>query len=87
MSRAPQRPRVRAGLGLTVLFNLAALLLGTGLDFATASGPRFWIDEAPGGLALLGAGIALGVVLIAHAVRLALGRRVASDKGERDADA
>lgn len=87
MSRAPRRPRVRAGLGLAVLFSMAALLLGTGLDFATASGPRFWVDEQPGGVALLGAGIGLAVVLIAHAVRLVLGRRVANEGGERDADA
>ena len=87
MSRAPQRPRVRAGFGLTVLFSVAALLLGTGLDFATASGPRFWIDDQPGGLALLGGGVALAVVVIAHIVRLALGRRVAGGGGERDADA
>lgn len=87
MSRAPRRPRVRAGLGLTILFSMAALLLGIGLDFATASGARFWIDEQPGALALLGAAIALAVVVVAHAVRLILGRRVASAEGERDADA
>ena len=87
MSRAPHRPRVRAGFGLTVLFSLAALLLGTGLDFATASGSRFWIDEQPGALALLGAGVALAVVVLAHAVRLILGRRVETDTGKRDADA
>ncbi len=56
MSGAPRRPRVRAGLGLTLLFSMASLLIGTGLDFATASGQRFWIDEQPGALALLGAG-------------------------------
>ena len=87
MSRAPRRPRVRAGLGLTMLFSMAALLLGTGLDFATASGPRFWIDEQPGALGLLGAAIALAVILVAHVARLLVGRRVASEEGERDADA
>ena len=87
MSRAPRRPRVRAGLGLTLLFSMAALLLGTGLDFATAAGPRFWIDEQPGGLAVLGAATALAVVLVAHVVRLLVGRRVASEAGERNADA
>ena len=85
MNRTPRRTRVRAGLGLTLLFSMAALLLGTGLDFATASGPRFWIDEQPGGFALLGAAVALAVVVVAHAVRLLVGRRVASE--ERDADA
>ena len=87
MSRAPRRPRVRAGLGLTLLFSMAALLLGTGLDFATASGPRFWIDEQPGGLAALGGAIALAVIVVAHAARLLVGRRAQSDEGERDADA
>jgi len=87
MSRTPQRPRVRAGFGLTVLFSVAALLLGVGLDFATASGTRFWIDDQPGGLALLGAAVALIGVLIAHAVRLVLGRRVPGDGVKRDADA
>lgn len=87
MSRAPRRPRVRAGLGLSLLFSMASLLIGTGLDFATASGPRFWIDEQPGALALLGAATALAAVLVAHVVRLLVGRRVAAKEGERDADA
>jgi hypothetical protein len=89
MSRAPQPQRGRAGLGLTLLFCGAAALLGTGLDFATASGPRFWFDQQPGALALLGAGSALAVIVVAHCVRLLLGRRVKADTagGRRDADA
>jgi NAD+--asparagine ADP-ribosyltransferase len=87
MSRAPQRPKIRAGLGLTLLFVTTMLLLGIGLDFATASGSRFWIDQQPGMLALFSAGVALASVLLAHAVRVALGRRAETNKGERDADA
>jgi hypothetical protein len=88
MSRAPQPRRSRAGFGLAVLFCVAAVMLGTGLDFATASGPRFWFDQQPGALALLGAGAALAVIVVAHCVRLLLGRRVSADaSGRRDADA
>jgi hypothetical protein len=89
MSRAPQPRRGRAGLGLALLFCAAAALLGTGLDFATASGPRFWLDQQPGALALFGAGAALAAVVVAHCVRLLLGRRVKADAagGRRDADA
>ena len=89
MSRAPRPRHGRAGFGLAVLFCATAALLGTGLDFATASGPRFWFDQQPGALALLGAGAAVAVVIVAHCVHLLLGRRVKADAaaGRRDADA
>jgi hypothetical protein len=89
MSRAPQPRHGRAGFGLALLLCAAAALLGTGLDFATASGARFWFDQQPGALALLGAAIAVAVVVVAHCVRLLLGRRVSADgaSGRRDVDA
>ena len=89
MSRAPQPRLGRAGFGLALLFCAAAALLGTGLDFATASGPRFWFDQQAGALALLGGGAGLAVVVVAHCVRLLLGRRVKAGTagGRRDADA
>ena len=89
MNRAPQPQRGRAGFGLALLFCATAALLGTGLDFATASRSRFWFDQQPGALALLGAGAALAVVIVAHCVRLLLGRRVKADGavGRRNADA
>ncbi|MBS0386522.1 MAG: hypothetical protein JSS00_14365 [Proteobacteria bacterium] len=86
MRRVHNRSRHRAGLGLALLVCAASLLLGLGLDFASAGGMRFWIDERPGGLALFGAAVAVGVAVIAQAARLLLGRR--EKEGERrDADA
>lgn len=86
MSRAPQRPIVRAGLGLALLIAASALLLGLGLDFATASGPRFWLASQPGALALAGAAVAIAAVVASHLVRLLLERRTAR-AGKPDADA
>jgi hypothetical protein len=88
MSRRPQTRRRRAGFGLAVLFCASAAVLGTGLDFATASGARFWLDQQPGALALLGAGAAIAAVVVGHCVRLLLGRRgPVAPEGRRDADA
>ncbi|MBI3438887.1 MAG: hypothetical protein HY054_09635 [Proteobacteria bacterium] len=75
MSRRPKVRNNRAGVGLALLFCASAALLGTGLYFATASGSRFWFDQQPGALALLGGGVALASVLLAHCVRLLLRRR------------
>lgn len=72
---------------MALLFCVSAALLGVGLDFATASGSRFWLDQQPGALLLVGAGAAVGAVIIAHGVRLLLGRRQVSAEGKRDADA
>lgn len=88
MSKRPQTRANRAGLGLALLVCTVALLLGTGLDFATASGSRFWFDQQPGALAALGAGAAVTAVLLAHCVRLLLRRpSVTPVEGERDVHA
>lgn len=87
MSRRPQPRRSRAGIGLALLFCVSAAVLGTGLDFATASGSRFWFDQQPGALLLLGGAAAVVAIVVAHCVRLLLGRRKAPAVGRRDADA
>jgi hypothetical protein len=88
MSRRPQARRSRAGFGMATLFCASALVLGAGLDFATASGSRFWFDQQPGAVALLGAGAAVAAIIAAHCVRLLLGRRERNQaEGKRDADA
>jgi hypothetical protein len=69
---APEQPRGIAGLAL--LFCGAALVAGLGFDFLLADGARFSVIGEPGGRAVLGIGVAAAVVLIAHAMRFALGK-------------
>lgn len=67
---------------MALLFCIVALAVGLGFDFARDDAPRFGVAAQPGGRAVLGVTSAVGVVLIAHAMRWLLGRKPA---GERDA--
>lgn len=78
---APEQPRGVAGLAL--LFCGAALIAGLGFDFLLGDSARFSVIGEPGGRAVLGVGVAAAVVLLAHAMRLALGK---PPRGEGEED-
>lgn len=78
---APEQPRGVAGLAL--LFCGVALIVGLGFDFLPGDDARFSVMGEPGGRAVLGIGVAAGVVLIAHAMRFVLGRPPRAE-GEED---
>jgi hypothetical protein len=65
----------RGGIaGMLLLFCVAGGGAGLAFDFANANGSGFWILQAPGARALLGAGVAVLLVIGAHFLRLLLGR-------------
>jgi len=67
----------RGGIaGLLLLFCVAGGGAGLAFDFASNSDRGFWLLEAPGMRAAIGAGVAVIMVLAAHLLRLSLGRRV-----------
>jgi hypothetical protein len=78
---APEQPRGISGLAL--LFCGVALIVGLGFDFLLGDTARFSVIGEPGGRAVLGIGVAAAVVLIAHAMRFALGKRPRGE-GEED---
>lgn len=78
----PAPPPVRGIAGLLLLFCLVGALIGLGADLLMTDTARFSVIAEPGGRAVLGVGVAAGIVLIAHAMRLLLGRR---DEGKSDA--
>lgn len=70
----PAPPQPTGVAGLLLLFCVVATAVGAGAD-ALLGGSRFSVVSEPGGRAALGVGVAAGAVLIAHAMRWALGRR------------
>ncbi|MFT3726297.1 MAG: hypothetical protein QM759_00520 [Terricaulis sp.] len=67
----------RGGIaGMLLLFCVAGGGAGLAFDFLSDNGPGFWVLEMPGARALLGAAVALVLVLLAHVLRLLLGRKV-----------
>ncbi len=81
----PAPPKPRGISGLALLFCVVALIAGVSLDFALEQGPRFGVIAQPGGRAALGVGVAAGAVLLAHALRWALGRNPPDETGGGDA--
>lgn len=76
----PPPPKSRGVAGVWLLFCVSALAAGLGFDLFGEMGPRFSIAAQPGARALLGLGVAVVLVLVAHALRWALGRK--DEKGE-----
>lgn len=77
----PAPPQPTGIAGLLLLFCVVAAAIGVGADLLLG-GSRFSVISEPGGRAVLGVGVAAGAVLIAHAMRLLLGRR---EEEKRDA--
>jgi hypothetical protein len=67
----------RGGIaGVLLLFCVAGAGAGLTFDFMSNGGGNFWLLEAPGMRALIGAAVAVAMVLGAHVLRLLLGRKV-----------
>jgi hypothetical protein len=81
----PPPPKPRGVAGFLLPFFLAAGGLGLGLDLMLEPIGGFSIAAQPGGRAVLGVLAASGLVLVAHALRWALGRT--SDHAEGGARA
>lgn len=71
----PAPPQPRGIAGLVFLFCGVALIVGLGFDLALGPSERFSVVSLPGGRAVLGVGVAAAIVLVAHGMRFALGRR------------
>lgn len=80
----PFQPPQRGGIaGLALLFCVAGGGAGLAFDFVLNSGGAQTLIAAPGGRAVIGAGVAAVLTLAAHVLRRTLGR--APQEGERDA--
>lgn len=73
--------------GLILLFCIAALLAGVLFDVLSRDDSGFALAAQPGSRAVLGAAVAVAVVLAAHGMRLALGRKRRPDSEGGDAGA
>ena len=81
MIKAPP-PKSRGIAGLLLLFCVAGGAAGLGFDVFGDMGQRFGVAAQPGARAVLGLGVAAVLVLAAHAMRWALGRRRHDEQGE-----
>ena len=70
----PAPPQTRGIAGLLLLFCAVAAALGLAADLMLG-GVRFNVVAEPGGRAVLGVGVAAGLVLVAHGLRFVLARR------------
>jgi hypothetical protein len=67
----------RGGIaGMLLLFCVAGGGAGLAFDFLSDSGQDFWILQAPGMRALIGAAVALLLLVAGRLLRLLLGRKV-----------
>jgi hypothetical protein len=67
----------RGGIaGMLLLFCVAGGGAGLAFDFLSDSGQDFWILQAPGMRALIGAAVGALLLVAAHILRLLLGRKV-----------
>lgn len=83
----PPPPKPRGVAGFLLPFFVAAGGLGLGLDLMLEPIARFSIAAQPGARAVLGVALAAGLVLVAHALRWALGRATeTADGGPRARD-
>ena len=70
----------RGGIaGVLLLFCVAGGGVGLAFDFISNSGGNFWLLEMPGMRALLGAAVAIVMVLGAHVLRILLGRKAGGE--------
>lgn len=77
----PEPPKSRGIAGVLFVFFAAVATAGLGLDLFVLTPSRVNIFTVPGGRAMLGAGVAAGAVIVALALRWALGRPI-SEEGE-----
>jgi hypothetical protein len=77
----PAPPPKRGIAAMMLLFCVVALVAGLGFEFNNTP-PRFSVVAQPGGRAVLGVGVVVILVLLAHGMRLLLTTR---ERGSGDA--
>jgi hypothetical protein len=81
----PTPPKPTGIAGLLFLFCAVGVIAGVGFDFASDDIATFGLVSEPGARAVIGVAVAVGVVLIAHALRFVLGSNPKSDREGGDA--
>ena len=83
----PGPPKITGIAGLLLLFCGAGAGAGLLFDILSDGGQRIGAIAQPGAHSVLGIGVATAVVIVAYALRFALGRRIPDDaaRGGRDA--
>jgi hypothetical protein len=78
----PPPPKATGIAGLVFLFCAVAAVAGVGFDLMNGGAGRLSIIAQPGARAVLGVGVAVAAILLAHALRFALGRKIThADEG------
>ncbi len=78
----PAPPPKRGIAAMMLLFCVVALVAGLSFEFLNDTPPRFSVVAQPGGRAVLGVGVVVILVLLAHGMRLLLTTR---ERGSGDA--
>jgi len=78
----PAPPPKRGIAAMLLLFCVVALVAGLGFEFLIDTPQRFSVVAQPGGRAVLGVGVVVVLVLLAHGMRFLLSKR---DDGGGDA--
>jgi hypothetical protein len=71
----PAPPKPRGIAGVLLIFCIAGGIAGLGFDLLLGGSGRFSVAAEPGARAVLGIGVAVLLVLVAHVMRLVLGRK------------
>lgn len=78
----PTPPRPSGIAGLLFLFCVVCLIAGVGFDAISDSDVRFGLASQPGARAMIGVAVAVGAVVLGHALRLVLGRKSKGEGGD-----
>ena len=74
----PEPPKTTGIAGMVLLLCGTAAGAGLGFDILNGGETRLGLVAQPGARAVLGVGVAVAVILVAHALRFVLGRKITS---------
>ncbi len=72
----PPPPKTTGIAGMVLLLCGTAAGAGLGFDVLNGNEARLGLVAQPGARAVLGVGVAVAVILVAHALRFVLGRKI-----------